>query len=230
MPSLKGVVEHLRTRGVQGTLAAVVQMAAQARARWLDDAFDRKYGTRTGGIIDDMDALRVHAPNREAAFGYQPIQMDVFARIWSDLKVHPPDFTFVDFGSGKGRAVMMAAERGFAAVHGVEFSPVLHELAVSNCAQFRRKNPAASPIHLACADAAASAIPDGDLVCFFYNPFGETVMRQVLDNLAAACARSPRRLAVAYRNPSCAALLDGYPFLEREVGNATYNIYRARAR
>ncbi|MFZ5891862.1 MAG: class I SAM-dependent methyltransferase [Myxococcota bacterium] len=205
-----------------------MRFASDQRDEWLDSAFDRKYGTDTGGIIDDMSQLGVDSVHGQNAFGYEGIQLPVFRRILADLHVTPNDYVFIDFGSGKGRAVMMAAEQHFAAVHGVEFSPVLHEIARRNCAQFRRRNPGSSPISLYCQDAAEFQIPDGNLVCFFYNPFNEQVMRKVLDNIAVALEKSPRELLIAYRNPSCAGLLDAYPFLSPTASNSTYRVYRAR--
>jgi SAM-dependent methyltransferase len=222
-------MKHLRTHGVRRTLRDTLEYANDRRLDWIDASFDRRYGTDTGGIIDDMGELRVETDNRAHARGYQGIQVPVFRRIFGDMTrnvdVDPREFTFVDFGSGKGRAVMMAAERGFAAVHGVELSPKLHEVAEKNVALFRARNAAASPITLRCEDATALAIPSGPLVCFFYNPFDGHVMTRVLDNIVAAYRRAPRRLVIAYRNPESASVFDAHPFLRLASASSVYRLY-----
>jgi len=226
---ISAFLKHLRTHGVRRTLRDTLEYANDRRLDWIDAGFDRRYGTDTGGIIDDMGELRVDTENRAHARGYQGIQVPVFRRIVGDVRanlgVDPRRFTFVDFGSGKGRAVMMAAELSFAAVHGVELSPRLHAVAEQNVALFRSRNPTASPITLRCQDATELAVPAGPLVCFFYNPFDAPVMTRVLANLAAAHRSEPRRLVIAYRNPESADAFDAHPFLRLATANSAYRLY-----
>lgn len=224
---IASLFRHIRLHGIRRTIVVALEHADDLRCDWIDAGFDRKYGTDTSGIIDDMSELGVHTRHREHASGYQGIQIPVFRRIMADLGIEPREFVFVDFGSGKGRAVMMAAERQFAAAHGVEFSPVLHQLAQHNVSLFRRQNTGASPITLHCLDAADFDIPAGDLVCFFYNPFDANVMAKVLDKLAAAYVKGPRRMLIAYRNPVCADAFDVHPYLKPIHTNPTYRIYAA---
>jgi SAM-dependent methyltransferase len=228
---ISALVKRVRAHGVRRTLGYALEVAADRRLDWIDAGFDRRYGTDTGGIIDDMGALGVHAGRRDSARGYQGIQIPVFRRILKDLGdlgFEPPRFTFVDFGSGKGRAAMMAAERRFAAIHGVELSPVLHAVAERNLALFRDKNPAASPITLRCQDAVELDIPAGDLVCFFYNPFDAQVMARVLGNLDAAYRRAPpRRLVIVYRNPQHPDAFGAHPHLRLVRQSPEYQIYAA---
>ncbi len=225
MPSVVSILKYVRSNGLLPTMAAALRFVKEVRHAWSEGDFDRKYGTDTGGVVDDMEQLGVSKEHAAHAFGYEAIQLDVFARIMADLQLSPADYTFVDFGSGKGRAVMMAAESGFASVLGVEHSPVLHRAAMENCEKLRRKNPTASPISLSCQDAAELEIPDGDLVCFFYNPFDGTILRRVLDKLAAAYQNRPRKLVVVYRNPSCPDVFDSFPFLRLIRSNSSYRVY-----
>ncbi|MBI3778163.1 MAG: class I SAM-dependent methyltransferase [Gammaproteobacteria bacterium] len=144
------------------------------------------------------------------------------------MNLEPAEYAFVDFGSGKGRALMMAAERGFTRAYGVEFSPVLHEIAQKNIAIFGQRNPRACPIELHFQDASEFSIPDENLVCFSYNPFDDKVMRRVVANIADSYARHPRKLAVAYRNPVCAELFDNLGFLRLDSATRGYRLYKSR--
>lgn len=222
------LLRHLRTHGLRGTLAAVVDYGRHLRRRWIDAGFDRKHGTDTQGITDDMTELGVFTEHRSNAFGYEGIQISVFRKMLRELDLDPAEYAFVDFGSGKGRALMMAAEHGFTRAYGVEFSPVLHEIAQKNVAVFARRNPRARPIELHFQDASEFSIPDENLVCFFYNPFDDKVMRRVIANIADAHTRYPRKLAVAYRNPVCAEQFDNLGFLQLVNATRGYRLYKSR--
>ncbi|MBZ5489392.1 MAG: class I SAM-dependent methyltransferase [Acidobacteriia bacterium] len=58
------------------------------------------------------------------------------------------DFTFIDLGSGKGRALLMAAQYGFKRIIGVEFMPELHRVAQENIRKYTAHRTEASPDHL----------------------------------------------------------------------------------
>ena len=81
-------LKHLRTHGVRRTLRDTLEYANDRRLDWIDAGFDRRYGTDTGGIIDDMGELRVDTENRAHARGYQGIQVPVFRRIVGDLRTN----------------------------------------------------------------------------------------------------------------------------------------------
>lgn len=193
---------------------------------WRDDAMDRRYGIDTRGIVEahEVDHVGEHGAQSN---GHEPIQRLLFEQM---LDAAAPDYrasTFIDFGSGKGRALILAAHRPFRNVVGVEFSPALHAIAESNAARFRLRMPDAAPIELRCEDAALTAIPHSPLVCFFYNPFGEVVMRKVLENLRASLITRPRHVIVIYRNPVHSNLLDHADFLEMEASTPDYRLYRS---
>jgi SAM-dependent methyltransferase len=206
-------------------------MLAADRIRWmryrrLERKFDGRYGIDTSGVIDGAVALDVSSEHGMNATGYQAIQIPVFRQILRDLPVDPAGYAFMDFGSGKGRALMMAAEYGFKRVIGVEFSPMLHETARRNIENFRMRNPAASEIVLECRDAAAAEIPRENLVCFLYNPFDCAVMRKLLANLEGAHWANKLPMVIVYRNPVCAHLLDSAAFLSKVRVAHTHHIYQ----
>lgn len=219
------VQRELRARGVWGMTKSIPAYAASWWRRWQDGAIDRKYGTDTGGILE-KEALAAHGEHSGASTGYEAIQVPLFRRIMRDVPARPSEHVFVDFGSGKGRALLMAAEYGFKRVIGIELSPLLHQVAAANAARVKGRTEL-SPIELHCGDAAQYDVPEEDVVCFFYNPFGRVVMRKVVANLEASYLRRPRRLLVAYRNPVCADLFDSSRVLRLSFANRHYRIYEA---
>jgi hypothetical protein len=50
--------------------------------------------------------------------------------------------------------------------------------------------------------------PDENLVLYFFNPFGEEVMRALLDRLDASIARCPRNVFVVMVYPEHASVIE----------------------
>ena len=56
------------------------------------------------------------------------------------LDIDYSDFVFVDYGSGKGRTLLVAAEFPFKKIVGVEIAQELHAIAGKNVDQYRGNN------------------------------------------------------------------------------------------
>jgi predicted RNA methylase len=63
------------------------------------------------------------------------------------------EYTFIDFGCGKGRAALLASEFGFREVVGVELNTKLAEIAQTNVTKWNSQGKATSPIRIVCGDA-----------------------------------------------------------------------------
>ncbi len=171
--AIDNVVYHVRRR------AARVGRPPQL------DPFDEKYGTETGGIreIRTLDAATL--PNARYAVRYGPSGEQGVRASLEKLNINPRNFTFIDFGSGKGRVLLIAAGLPFRAVIGIEFSRELHETAVQNISRFPSHLISAGTVASRCGDAASFPLPMSDLVCYFHNPFGPPVLSKVAAGLAA---------------------------------------------
>ena len=120
------------------------------------------------------------------------------------LPLPPERTTFVDLGSGMGRVVLLAAERPYRQVIGVEISPALHEVAKENRDRYPRERLQSRDIRRVRADAAAFTFPRGDLAVYLYNPFRAPVMEAVVARLAAHRAE----VVLAYHTPLEHATID----------------------
>ena len=136
-------------------------------------------------------------------------------------------YTFIDYGSGKGRVLLLAARYPFRRVIGVEMSAALNLAAAANIAAYERRNPLQSRIELVAGDARNLAVPDEDLVAYFYNPFDEVVLRAVWDKLRASIMRRPRSLFVVYVNPMHRRLFDDSNELRWIYDEPAVVVYRA---
>ncbi len=135
------------------------------------------------------------------------------------------DHTFVDFGSGKGRVLLMATEFGFNNLVGIELRKELHDQACENFRRFRRPNGCRmQSLHM---EATEYEFPNEKLVLFFFNPFGSEVMEKVLGKLEASLDRDFRDVWMVLHGSVCSHLADRSVRLKLEVAHRGYRIYRS---
>lgn len=200
---------------------------AQILEKVADRVFDSVHGTETR-LFSDLKSLDVAGMNKQHGERYQPSPVYSLRRLLKRLDIRYPDFSFVDFGSGKGRTLLIAGELPFKQVIGVEFSADLHARAQQNIARYgeRRAGTVAS-IH---ADATEFALPEDDLVLYFFNPFNAPVLGKVLDNLVASLAARPRRVILIYLYLPDPAWLDKLTMFTRRAQWRNYVILEADSR
>jgi SAM-dependent methyltransferase len=152
----------------------------------------------------------------------------LFEQMMQALPIQFADFTFVDLGSGKGRALLMTAPYGFRRVIGVEFVPEWHQIAQENIRKFSGENQSAPPIESLCMDAQDFEFPAGPLVVYMFNPFPEPVFAVVLERLRQSLLKNPRPVFVAYRYVEFEGLLQKCGWLEKVAGAEQWAVYRSR--
>lgn len=158
--------------------------------------FDRRYGVQTEGVVSPADA-GIQQPH---SMEYMPAGVLSLRRILPPRHVGPDD-VFVDFGSGKGRAVLQAAlAYPFRAVYGVELSESLHAVAERNVATLRDRFRC-SDVVLLQGDARSVDLPDTVTVVYLNNPFQGPVFAAVVQRVLDSVDRNPRRLRIVYGNP-----------------------------
>lgn len=99
------------------------------------DSFDQEYGTDTDGTRDIGSLDVIESVAARYAVRYEPSSPQLVRAELEKLNIDFRRFTFVDFGSGKGRVFLVAASFPFKEVVGVEFSPEFHEIALENIAR-----------------------------------------------------------------------------------------------
>jgi hypothetical protein len=156
--------------------------------------YERRYGVRTSGnlTLDKHDAENV---------GYTPMNWRQFRWALPAQSVSSRD-VFLDIGSGKGRAVLMAAvDYPFGRVMGVELVKELHETAERNMAATTRRLRSGK-VELVCADMREFQIPDDVTVIYMNNPVRGSVFGGVLTGISESMKRHPRPLRLIYYNPA----------------------------
>jgi len=116
---------------------------------------------------------------------------------------------FVDYGSGKGAAIIHAKQIGFERTIGIEFAKELHEQAVKNIKKLELEN-----VESLYADAASYILSNDISLIFFFNPFDEVVMQKVIDNIVTQKESFKNDVYVIYVNSSCDILRKNFQFLK----------------
>jgi SAM-dependent methyltransferase len=221
------------TRKTDGPAAAVLLAGRWGRsfvhrqaAATRDRLYDRWIGVDT---VADQPGLEVpRGVAYDDAVYYARTSPRVFPKVMRDAGVFPAAFTFVDLGCGKGAALLLALDAGFASVVGVERNDRLVPIARRNVETYRSRKEIDRPVEVIHGDAVHFAFPDAPTVLYLYNPFGPETLTAVLRNLEESLRQHPRDVVVAYSSPAQRELLDACPWLDRvPVRSRKWAIYRS---
>jgi hypothetical protein len=207
-------LHKLRSAGLRETAAVVRKNFALAGRIALNRCFDWRYHIDTAGVIQLAD-LTCESGNRKWGVWYEPTPLRALTLMLSVLPADVSNFTFVDFGSGKGRTLLYASTRAFRRILGVEFTLELHQVAERNIRTYRNPKQRCFDITSLHTDAVEFAMPEEPCVLYFFHPFGEEVMARVLANIRNSYQRHPRKFILLYYHPQLRHMLEGMEFLRK---------------
>jgi SAM-dependent methyltransferase len=228
------LLREVRRLGILGATRSVSRkLLARARAVWSPrtpeaDPFDSKYGTETTMIVA-AGALDVADEQLEHVSRYEAIHPRCFDGMVEQLPIEHEQFTFVDIGCGKGRALLLASRYQFRQIIGIDISRVLTNIALWNIRKFSEAIGGSDNISAACVDALTYDVPRENAVIYFYNPFDEHVMRHVLANLARSLEEFPRKVYVLYYRPVHRIVWDESKHFACVSHTERYAIYESRS-
>ena len=119
---------------------------------------------------------------------------------------------FIDYGSGKGSAIIHAKKMGFEQTIGIEFAKELHEIAVDNIQKFNLKN-----VQSLYADASSYPPPQDVSIIYFNNPFSEVVMKKVIQNILNEKKNFTNDVYIIYGSASTELLKEKFHFLKEVI-------------
>jgi hypothetical protein len=166
-------------------------------AEW---AGDHRYRIDTRTSLRGYESLATLSTigDKAGANPYVPTPFRTVRRMLSYLPQDVSDYTFVDYGSGRGRVILLASERKFREVIGVEFSHDLHQIAERNIRRFHGKRN--SPVNSLLLRAEKFLIPEGPCVLYLSNPFDASIMKEVVGQVTCSYQANPRHIIVLYYN------------------------------
>jgi SAM-dependent methyltransferase len=238
------IKKSFRERGVVTTLCRsfllpihLLREHRAARQLHPDNAaseFDREHAVETDGRFDGwtyLSDLNIQSANWIDGNDYAAIEPLRFQQVMAGLDFGFEGYTFLDFGSGKGRALLLASEFPFRRILGLEFSAELHKAAEENIRRYRSATQKCRDIASLNLDFADFSLPAENAVLFFFHPCSARVLSLVVDEIGRSLLSHPRSLYVAYVAPTAEQerLFASAGFLEKTVenGELRFCLYRA---
>ena len=231
---LAAVRDRCRSRGLSGVARGLANafrslIWQKKNDEWLahkervDRFFDSKFNIDTRGItqLSGLEITGTHRPDGIAHIASDP---DEFSRALASVHIEHKDFVFVDLGSGKGRALLLALSFPFRRIVGVEFALEFHLIAQTNLLRFAAAtNINVGRVTLIRDDATEFELPTEPLVIYLYNPFNDQVMKKVADRVLKSHIDHPRPIYIVYGNAFLEKLWTDSGFVVLERG-ATFSL------
>ncbi len=208
LPELERTGAKLRERTRPDRLKSDYrQYLFRLHERVLDASTEQLFFKQTKDPVP-LKGLTIRGPNRAHGHDYRPSPCSLFEWTMGAIDYDVSRLTFVDYGAGKGRVLLLASQYPFAAVGGIEFAEELHDDAVMNIAQYPRSRMKCRNVECVLDDAIAVGPPEGESVNYFFNPFSREAFAEVLRNLVVSYRKRPRRLYLILVDPIATDLVD----------------------
>jgi 16S rRNA G966 N2-methylase RsmD len=226
---MASLVKLLNIKNIKMVLRNIAKVGLFTTIRFVvsDFIFDYKYGVETINT-KMLDELEIDSPNKVHGRYYEGTNAYLFKRMFSQVRVDIPNSCLIDFGSGKGKVMLMAAERGFPKVLGVEFSIELVEICRRNLEIFKRKTKSKTEFEVIHMDAAEYEIPPKANLLFFSNPFDETLIEKVIANILMSLEKYPREIVVVHLFPQGNMAFVNHPRFQLEHESNDGFIFRLK--
>jgi SAM-dependent methyltransferase len=195
---------------------------AQRRIRYGDAEYDWDHRVdTTSATVGWRERLLGHFLSP-----YQATEPEIFREMMAIPKIDFREFTFIDIGSGKGRALLMAANYPFRRILGIELLPALHRVAQKNLTANKSGSQQCFAVETICGDAREFVFPPEPLVVYLFNPLPEAGVVDVMASLAQSVSQYPRVVYLLYRNPLFEDVVARYPGFRKIVGTPQYSIFQ----
>jgi hypothetical protein len=162
---------------------------------------------------------------------YQPTEPALFHEMLASLRsiatIDLREFIFIDIGSGKGRALLMAADYPFRRIVGVELLPELHRVSKENIGKYRGDSQQCFAIDCLLADASEFTFPPEPIVLYLFNPLPESGLVRMISSLEHSVREHPRPVFVLYHNPLLEHVLSRSAAFNKMAGTHQYSIFCA---
>lgn len=219
-----GALRTLATLGKGAWEIARDYLPSRRRLRYgdIDFDWDHRVDTTWSNI-----ALPTRIREVLAGRAYQPSDPTIFHEIMSRLSIDCREFTFLDLGSGKGRALLLASDYPFRRIVGVELLPELHAIALANVSKYRSERQQCRDFELHCCDARQYALPREPLVIFLFEPFPEDILREVIVRVEQSLREAPRTVFLVYQNPVAEPVIAEFPGFRKIAGTLQYAVFQS---
>lgn len=143
-----------------------------------------------------IDLVRLSIPSQVRASGhaYRPTPCAVFHWAMAALPDTLDHTAFVDFGAGRGRALLLASHYPFERIIGAEIARELYDDCCMNIAQYPRPLMKCREVECHHRRATTLPIPEQASVFYFFDPFDRDVFEKVLARITRSYKRNRREM------------------------------------
>lgn len=203
------IVGTIARHGPRMTLLWAVH---EGTRRW----YEWRLGVDTHGFISASELS--DDPER---IEYEPIDSRCLLGAFRQIGVRAGHDVFLDYGCGKGRAVVLASTFPFRRVLGVESVAELCDDARENVRRAGKKLRC-TEIEIVEADAASYDVPHDVTLVLLFNPFTGGILSAALQRMAESVRGAPRTFRILYMRPKAHAdALAKYDWLTKETDLST---------
>ena len=161
--------------------------------------YEKLLGIKTHSIVN-LDKLTLAGMASEENHHYQGASYYILFKVFNLLPTQLKSKPLIDYGCGKGRALFVAEQCGFTNLIGVDIAKELIEDAKAN-QKIYSKMYKESKFSFLFEDATKYIIPNDADTFYFFNPFGESILQLVINNIKASLEKNPRTIYCVYLNP-----------------------------
>ncbi len=187
----------------------------------LDFDFDNRVDTTWSNVSFATRVREIFAGR-----GYQPTDPAIFREMMQHVSADLSRFTFIDLGSGKGRALLLARDYPFRRIFGVELLPELHEVARQNVARLPEGEQAR--FELVCTDARQFNFPNDPTFLYLFDPLPAEILVEVVGRLEESLRAASREVIVGYQNPVSEQVLAKSAAFQKIDGTMQWALYRTK--
>jgi len=208
------LIDSIRKNGILSTLRKIGQRI-EYKIKGLDFSTQNIY---------DLTRIGEH---KEHGTALVSTSKDFLSKLLYDLEdsINKPlkKSVFIDYGSGKGSAIIHARALGFQQSIGVEFAKELHEIAQKNIQKLKLDN-----VDSFYSDATTYLPPNDVSVIYLFNPFDEVVMKKVIANILKEKENFKNDVYLIYGNASLDILKDSFELIKKITypSGATADFYK----
>ena len=169
-------------------------LAFNSLREWLWFASHRKSSIN----LMKLNVIEKDLKNKSHSTFYVPTPIIPFFKLIKNIHL-PEHPVFVDYGAGKGRAMILAKECGFSKVKGLEFSLSLYKTPIKNI-EFYTKKTGKNHFELIHIDVSSYQVKKEDNFFYFFHPFNEHILKQCLNNIYKSLKKDPRKAFLIYQS------------------------------
>jgi SAM-dependent methyltransferase len=198
---IKQIIYGLWKRGLINTLKVLYSRY------W----FQLRYGINMN-LSTGQAGVEQANPKESGHVRYEPICHFSFNRMMEHLEWNFRESTFIDYGCGKGAAILLASRFGFQKYFGVEYSAGLVKDCKSNIRKFMKRSGRVMKYEIFCGDATTHIVPPEVNVVYFFNPFDSKLMDAVLQNIEQSLTSRKRDILLLYFNALHKDVIERYGY------------------